>query len=115
MSIFSSSFSPARRVPNETLAIRCTSRTFALRMGDESMRGCNIHENDIVVLEQGLEPRHGDVVAALVDNESLVRSYAIRQSRPVLEAAHTALTGAVPADGLVIQGVMVALIRHRPG
>ena len=37
------------------------------------MRG--IHKGDIVVLEHGIEPRADDVVAALVDNESVVRTY----------------------------------------
>lgn len=109
------SFCGCQRVATDALAIRCTTRTFALRICDDSMRGRFIVQGDIVVLEHGIEPRRGDVVAALVDGESLVRTYTVRRGRAMLEAAHMALPALIPADELVIQGVMVSIIRHRKG
>ena len=102
-----------RRVPIESLAIKCTVRTFALCMRDESMRGRSIHEHDIVVLEHGIEPKHCDVVAALIDNESVVRTYVVERGRSMLQAAHRELSTRIPANELVIQGVVVTLLRHR--
>jgi SOS-response transcriptional repressor LexA len=108
-------FHGCRPVATESLAIRCGARTFALRMADESMRGRCILPEDIVVLEHGIAPRPGDVVAALVDNESVVRTYVVQRGRPLLAAAHPGLATLLPAEELVIQGVMVCLIRHRKG
>lgn len=108
-------FTGCRRVSTDSLPIPCTTRTFALRMEDDSMRGRGIIKGDILVLEHGLERRPGDVVAALVEGESVVRTYTFRLGRPMLEASHPSLGRLVPADGLVIQGVMTSLIRHRKG
>jgi len=54
----------------ESLGFKPTRNTFALRVTGESMIGKHILDGDIVVLEHGPEPRHGDTVAALIDGET---------------------------------------------
>jgi len=88
-----------------------TVRTFALRVEDESMVGRHILPGDVVVLENGRSPRPGEVVAALVDNESVLREYRVENGQSFLRAAHPALGRLIPARELVIQGVMVRLVR----
>ena len=95
----------------ESIGIRTTSRTFALRVMGESMIGKHILNGDIVVIEHGKEPRSGDVVAALVDGQSTLKTFLLQRGRPFLRAENPAYPDLIPATELVIQGVMVALIR----
>lgn len=99
----------------QTLGLRPTSRTFALEVRGDSMIGRHILPGDYVVLEHGLTPHPGDVVAALIDNESTLKTYVLDKGKPVLKAENPRYSKLIPAQELVIQGVMVALIRkHKP-
>lgn len=95
-----------------TLGIKSTSRTFALEVRGDSMIGRHICDGDIVVLEHGRTPRSGDVVAALIDNESTLKTYVQERGKaPHLRAENPGYPKLHPAAELVIQGVMVALLR----
>lgn len=96
-----------------TLGIKPTPRTFALEVRGDSMIGRHILDGDLVVLEHGLTPRPGDVVAALIDNESTLKTFVVERGRPHLRAENPRYPRLIPAAELVIQGVMVALIRRR--
>jgi repressor LexA len=97
----------------ESLGIRPTSRTFALEVRGDSMIGKHIMDGDYVILEHGRSPRGGDVVAALIDNESTLKTLVLEQGKPYLRAENPRYPKLIPAQELVIQGVMVALIRRR--
>jgi len=97
----------------ELLGIRPTSRTFVLEVRGDSMIGRHILDGDLVVLEHGRTPRHGDVVAALIDNESTLKTFMQERGRPPhLRAENPKYPKLYPANELVIQGVMVGLIRR---
>jgi repressor LexA len=96
-----------------TLGLRPTPRTFALEVRGDSMLGKCILDGDLVVLEHGLTPRNGDVVAALIDNESTLKTFLLNRGKPFLRAENPKYPDLIPAQELVIQGVMVALIRKR--
>lgn len=96
-----------------TLGFKPTPRTFALEVRGDSMIGKHILEGDLVVLEHGLTPRHGDVVAALIDNESTLKTFVLENGKPSLRAENPRYPKLIPASELVIQGVLVALIRKR--
>jgi repressor LexA len=98
----------------ETLGLKPTPRTFALEVRGDSMIGRHILDGDLVVLEHGRTPRHGDVVAALIDNESTLKTFVTERGKPFLRAENPRYPKMIPAHELVIQGVMVALIRKRP-
>jgi repressor LexA len=95
----------------ETLGIRPTPRTFALEVRGDSMIGRHILEGDLVVFEHGMTPQPGDVVAALIDNESTLKTFMLDRGKPYLRAENPRYPDLIPATELVIQGVMVALIR----
>ena len=97
----------------ESVGIRPTSRTFALRVSGDSMIGKHIVDGDLVVIEHGREPRPGDVVAALIDGQSTLKTFLLQRGRPFLRAENPKYPDLIPAAELVIQGVMVALIRKR--
>ena len=96
-----------------TLNIKPTTRTFALEVQGDSMIGKNICPGDIVILEHGVEAKAGDVVAALIDNESTLKTYVKERGKTYLRAENPKYPKLIPADELVIQGVMIALIRRR--
>ncbi len=96
-----------------TLGIKPSARTFALEVRGDSMIGKHIVEGDIVVVEHGQTPRNGDVVAALIDGESTLKTYVADKTKPCLKAENPLYPKLIPANELVIQGVMVALIRRR--
>lgn len=97
----------------ESVGIRPTARTFALRIRGDSMIGKHIVDGDVVVIEHGREPRAGDVVAALIDGQSTLKTFLVQRGRPFLRAENPQYADLIPAAELVIQGVMVALIRKR--
>jgi len=95
----------------ESLGIRPTARTFALQVRGDSMTGKHIIEDDYVILEHGKTPRNGDVVAALIDNESTLKTFVVENRRAYLKAENPRYPKLIPAEELVVQGVMVALVR----
>ncbi len=94
-----------------SLGIQPTARTFALQVRGDSMIGRHIVEGDYAVFEHGLTPRNGDVVAALIDNESTIKTFLRDRGKPYLRAENPKYPKLIPATELVIQGVMVALVR----
>jgi repressor LexA len=94
----------------DSLDIRRTARTFAVRVRGDSMNGAHILDGDIVVLELR-EPNHGNIVAALIDGETTLKRYLVRNHRPFLRAENPKYPDLIPAHELVIQGVMIALFR----
>lgn len=97
----------------QSLGIKPSARTFALEVRGDSMIGKHIVEGDYVILEHGKTPRPGDVVAALIDNESTLKTFIIDRGKPCLRAENPRYPKLIPAQELVIQGVMVALVRKQ--
>ena len=97
----------------DSLGIRPTARTFALQVCGDSMAGKHIIDGDFAVFEHGVTPRSGDTVAALIDNESTIKTFVLDRGKPFLRAENPRYPKLIPATELVIQGVMVALIRKR--
>lgn len=95
----------------DTLGIPCHAKTFALRVRGESMIGAHICDGDIVILEIR-EPRPRDIVAALIDGETTLKRFLVKSGLPYLKAENENYPDLIPARELVIQGVMIALIRH---
>jgi len=89
-------------------------RTFALRVRGDSMVDAHIVDGDIVILEDRSDARHGDIVAALIDDETTLKRYVMDHGRPYLKAENPLFPDLRPARELRIQGVMVSLVRRQP-
>ncbi len=96
----------------ESIGYKPTRNAFALRVTGDSMIGRHILDGDFVVLEHGPEPRHGQVVAALIDGASTLKTFLVRNGKPYLKAENPKYPDLLPAQELMIQGVMKALIRR---
>jgi repressor LexA len=92
------------------LGVSRGAQTFALRVRGDSMIDAQIADGDYVVLEVR-PPKHGDIVAALIDGETTLKRYVVRSGRPYLRAENRDYPDLRPARELVIQGVMIALLR----
>jgi repressor LexA len=97
-------------VDASAIGVRRGQRLFALKVRGDSMIGAGINDGDLVVLEIK-EPRAGDIVAALIDEETTLKRYVSAHGRPYLKAENPRYPDLLPVRELVIQGVMVALIR----
>ncbi len=97
----------------ETLGIKPTARTFGLKVRGDSMIGKSIVDGDIAIIEHGVQPRPGDVVAALIDGQVTLKTFVMRGGKPHLRAENPRYPNLIPQEELQIQGVMVALVRKR--
>ena len=97
----------------DTLGIKPTTRTFGLRVQGDSMVGKSILDGDTVIIEHGVQPRSGDVVAALIDGQVTLKTFVLKQGKPYLRAENPRYPDLIPQEELQIQGVMVALVRQR--
>lgn len=93
------------------LGIPRHARTFALKVRGDSMIDAHICNGDTVILEFR-EPRKGDIVAALIDGETTLKRYLVEKGKPFLRAENEEFPDLIPARELLIQGVLVALLRH---
>ena len=95
-----------------TLGFKPNRNAFALRVNGDSMIGKHILSGDVVILEHGPEPRHGQIVAALIDGASTLKTFLIRGGKPYLKAENPKYPDLLPAQELLIQGVFKTLIRR---
>ncbi len=87
-------------------------KVFGLRIFGDSMRDLGILDGDIVVAKQLSTPNIGDIVIALVDNETTVKSFYIKDGQAELRPANPAYKSQLyPLDKVFIQGIVVALQR----
>ncbi len=91
--------------------IRDRSKAFALRVRGDSMTGRQILDGDIVLVELEQSPRNGEIVAAIIDNESTLKTLVRRDGEIWLRAENPRYPDLIPTIGLSIQGVARAVIR----
>ena len=96
-----------------TLGIKPSARTFGLQVRGDSMLGKNIVDGDIAIIEHGVQPRSGDVVAALIDGQVTLKTFVMQRNKPYLRAENPRYPDLIPQEESQIQGVMVALVRKR--
>jgi len=98
-------------VDAEAIKIPKGANTFALRVSGDSMVNAGIFEGDLVIMEFK-QPKHGDIVAALIDGETTLKRFIRQKGRVLLKAENPRYPELIPAKELVIQGVMIALWRR---
>jgi repressor LexA len=96
----------------QSIGYKPTRNAFALRVTGDSMVGRHIIDGDFVVLEHGPDPRNGQVVAALIDGASTLKTFVLKGGKPYLRAENPKYPNLIPAQELMIQGVLKALIRR---
>jgi repressor LexA len=95
----------------ETLGSKPSSLAFALEVEGDSMIGRHITPGDLVIIEPRSNPKNGDVVAALIDGETTLKTLVMRGNKTYLRAENPKYPDLTPADELVIQGVAITVVR----
>jgi repressor LexA len=96
------------------LGVKRGMTSFALKVRGDSMIDAHIMDGDTVILE-AREPRNGDIVAALIDGETTLKRYMVKNGTPFLRAENSRYPDLIPANQLVAQGVLIGLLRGRQG
>lgn len=96
----------------EFYGIRDRSRAFALRVTGDSMAGRHIFDGDIVLLDDPADVRDGDIVAALIDNQSTLKTLVHKGGKVWLRAENPDYPDLIPLMDLQVQGVVRAVIRQ---
>ena len=102
-------------IPLDKIRVPATARTFALEVKGDGLEGLHLRAGDIVVCEHGAVPRPGDLVAALVDDENVLGVLVSEGKRVSLRTGPDRKPVLLPADDLVFQGVVVAVVRRMAG
>ncbi len=85
---------------------------FALKVRGDSMIGRHLAPGDLVILERDVRPKHNDIVAALIDRETTLKTLIIEGGHAFLRAENPAYPDLLPAEELIIQGVAKGVIRN---
>jgi len=97
-----------------SFGIRDRANSFFLRVRGDSMIGRHIFDDDLVLVEKTARPKTGDIVAALIDNESTLKTLIMEADRPWLRSENPDSPDLIPAWELEIQGVACGVIRLLP-
>ncbi len=63
--------------------VRHPNSTFFMRVAGDSMTGAGIFDRDLLVVDRSLDPRHGDIVVAVLNGEFTVKR--LRQTNGRIE------------------------------
>lgn len=85
--------------------------SYLVKVTGDSMVDAGIHPGDLVIVERGREPRHGDIVIAEVDGEWTMKYFERKRRGVVLRAANKKYPPISPRKELVVGGVVVATVR----
>jgi repressor LexA len=94
-----------------SFGVRDRAAAFLLRVKGDSMIGRRIFDGDLVLVEKSGQPRHQDIVAALIDNESTLKTLIQENGKAWLRSENPAYPNPIPFHDLQIQGVARGVIR----
>jgi DNA polymerase V len=99
--------------PNDYL-IENADNTFFFRIRGDSMTGAGIHENDVLVVDCKVTPRHGKIVVADIGGEYTVKRLYMKDGKTMLVPENDAYAPIEPTDGneLKIFGVATGVMRR---
>jgi repressor LexA len=86
-------------------------RIFALRVRGDSMTGRLMFDGDLVICDADAEPKAGNVVVALIDEESTLKTMVRQRGKVWLKSENPSYPQLFPVASLTIQGVVRGVIR----
>lgn len=106
----------AKRIDLTQLLVKHAQATYFMRANGLSMMGAGIHDNDILVVDRAIKPRHGHIVVAVVDGEFTVKQLYQRAGRIKLKAANPTFPDITMQEGqtLEVWGVVTSSIKQFP-
>jgi repressor LexA len=106
-------FGRTMHIDAQTLGFVPSRRVFALTVRGDSMINRGIFDGDTAIIDAGQPAKDGDVVVALIDNESTLKTLVSKNNGTTyLQSENPSYSNLVPISELVIQGVARAIIRN---
>jgi DNA polymerase V len=107
----------AQRIDLSQILITHPQATYFLRARGLSMIEAGIFDNDILVVDRAIKPRHNHIVVAILDGDFTVKQLYQRLGRIKLKAANPTFPDIVPKEGqtLEIWGVVTSSITQFTG
>jgi DNA polymerase V len=106
----------AQRIDLAHMLITHAQATYFLRASGHSMVEAGIFDNDIMIVDRAIKPRHNHIVIAVVDGDFTVKQLYQRAGRIKLKAANPTHPDIVPKEGQTIEiwGVVTSSIKQFP-
>lgn len=102
-------------VNSRSFGITDRQNAFLLRVCGDSMVGRHIFDGDLVVVEKCMYFNNKDVVAALIDSESTLKTFIKeKDGRTWLRSENPKYSDLIPAWDLQVQGIVRGVIRLFP-
>ena len=104
----------AHRIDLTQVLVVHPQATYFLRARGHSMVEAGIFDNDILVVDRAIKPRHNHIVVAVVDGDFTVKRLYQRAGYIKLKAANPTFPDIVPRDGqtLEVRGVVTSSIKQ---
>ena len=104
----------AQRIDLAQVLITHPQATFILRARGHSMMEAGIFDNDLLVVNRAIPPRHRHIVVAVVDGDFTVKRLYQLGGRIKLQAANPTFPDIVPSEGQLLEvwGVVTACIKQ---
>jgi DNA polymerase V len=104
----------AQRIDLTQMLITHAQATYFLRASGQSMVEAGIFDNDILVVDRAIKPRHNHIVVAVVDGDFTVKKLYQRLGKIKLKTANPTFPDIVPKDGQTIEvwGVVTSSIKQ---
>lgn len=100
------------QIDSRSLGFTPAAHCYALHVTGDSMTGRGVFAGDIVIVDGEKIPRDGDIVAALIDNETTLKTLVKCNGRNYLKPENENYPDMIPINELVIQGVVRTIIRN---
>ncbi|NNG60039.1 translesion error-prone DNA polymerase V autoproteolytic subunit [Pseudomonas fragi] len=86
---------------------------YLVSIDGDSMRGAGIYSGDVAVVDRSLEPVHGDVVVALLNNDPICKRLCLREKSVILQSENPKYPDrhVLEGDDLSIWGVITYTVR----
>jgi len=104
----------AQRIDLTQVLVAHPQATYFLRASGQSMVELGIFDNDILVVDRAIKPRHRHIVVAIVDGDFTVKQLHQWAGRVKLKAANPTYPDIVPKDGQTVEvwGVVTSSIKQ---
>jgi len=106
----------ASQIDLSTVLIKHPQATYLLKASGHSMVEAGIFDNDILVVDRAVKPRHNHIVVAVVDGDFTVKRLYQRAGQVKLKAANPTFADITPKNGqeIVVWGVVTSSIKQFP-
>ena len=97
---------------DELLGIRAP-HVYLVRIDGDSMQGVGIYSGDLAVVDRAIEPGHGHVVVALLNNDPICKRLCLRGKSVVLQSENPRYPDryVLEGDELTVWGVITYTVR----